>query len=617
VPRAAAVSAPDLDADALLGRLAPFTVLSPELRARAAGSVRPERFGAGDPVIERFSAPRFLFVVAEGAIEERDGAGVIGRYGPGEAFDFKAVTEGRSETSFVAVQPSLCLGLPAGVLAEMIRTAPAFRDGVHAAVAEKVDALIASQQRREAGAFLLNRIGEGALHPPVFVPLEMPVAEVVALMSERNTSFVLVRRDGDLGIFTSRDVREKLVLMQLPGSAAVGDMATFALVTLHPDDFLFNALELMTRHAIRHVVVRDGDQVAGVLEQADLLQWLANSSYAVAQRIERAETTANLIEAGRDLPQMVRALHDRGVKPRYIARMVTELSRKILARLFNETLAPALGGGACLLVLGSEGRAEQILRTDQDNAIILAQPQPWAEIEAALRRFTETLASLGYPPCPGGVMVSNPLWTRDLPDFKRQIRQWITGNEMAGLLNLAILYDAAAVAGDGERLAELKAHLFALMREGNAHLGYFARAILGFETPMGLFGRFRTERNGPHKGLLDIKKGGVFPIVHGVRSLALEHGLAETNTIARIQLLKERAVLADRLAADLIESFDFLSMARLRAQLLALETGRTIDNHIDPASLNRVDRDLLRLAFQTVDELKKVLQVRFRLHMVS
>jgi CBS domain-containing protein len=314
---------------------------------------------------------------------------------------------------------------------------------------------------------------------------------------------------------------------------------------------------------------------------------------------------------------MVRALHDRGVKPRYIARMVTELSRKILARLFNETLAPALGGGACLLVLGSEGRAEQILRTDQDNAIILAQPQPWAEIEAALRRFTETLASLGYPPCPGGVMVSNPLWTRDLPDFKRQIRQWITGNEMAGLLNLAILYDAAAVAGDGERLAELKAHLFALMREGNAHLGYFARAILGFETPMGLFGRFRTERNGPHKGLLDIKKGGVFPIVHGVRSLALEHGLAETNTIARIQLLKERAVLADRLAADLIESFDFLSMARLRAQLLALETGRTIDNHIDPASLNRVDRDLLRLAFQTVDELKKVLQVRFRLHMVS
>lgn len=605
------------DASDLLGRLPPFSLLEADQRGRAADACRAERFGAGEVAIERFATPRFLFVVADGAIEERDGAGIVARYGPGEAFDYKAVTEGRCETSFVALQPTLCHGLPAGVLRELIRINPPFRDAVHAAVAAKVDALIAGQQRREAGAFLLNRIGEGALHPPVFVAAATPVGDVVTLMSEHDSSCVLVRDDGRLGIFTSRDVREKLVLMKLPASQPVGALATFDLVTLHPDDFLFNALEVMTRHAIRHVVVRDGDRVAGVVEQADLLNWLANSSYAVAQRVERADTTAKLIAAGRDLPQMVKALHDRGVKPRYIARMVAGLSRKVMSRLFDETLAAELGGGACLVVLGSEGRAEQILRTDQDNAIILALPRPWPEIEAPLKRFTATLAELGYPPCPGEVMVSNPAWTHPLPDFKRQVRQWIDHPDMTGLLNLAILYDGSAVAGDAGLLADLKAHLFALLRQGNTHLGYFARAILNFETPLGMFGRFRTERAAEHKGRIDIKKGGIFPIVHGVRSLALEQGLTETNTIARIQELKERGLLEDALAADLIESFDFLSMARLRVQLAALDAGRPPDNYLDPASLNRVDRDLLRLAFETVDELKKLLRFRFKLHMVS
>lgn len=605
------------EAITLLARIEPFAFLDATQRAHAADAFRSERYGAGEVIIERFSTPRFLFIVGEGLVEERDSGGTVARYGPDEAFDYKTITEGRSETAFVAVQPSLCLGLPAAVVKDLLRTNALFRDGIHAAVTRKVDALIESQQRREAGAFLLNRIGEGALHPPLFVPAEMPAGDVVALMSEHDSSYVLVQRDGGLGIFTSRDVREKLVLMQLPATRAVGEMATFDLVSLHQDDFLFNALEVMTRHAIRHVVVHDGQQVAGVLEQADLLKWLANSSYAVAQRVERADSTDKLIEAGRDLPQMVRALHDRGVKPRYIARMVTALSRKILGRLFDETLAPELGADACLLVLGSEGRAEQILRTDQDNAIILAQPQAWEAIAAPLKRFTETLSVLGYPPCPGEVMVSNPAWTRSLADFKRQLRQWMDRADMQGLMNLAILYDASAVGGDSRLLDELKFHLFELLRRGSTHLGYFARAVLNFDTPLGMFHRFRTERGPEHKGQIDIKKGGIFPIVHGVRSLALEQGLAETNTIARIQVLKERSTLPDSLAADLIESLDFLSMARLRAQLASLDAGRAADNYLDPAALNRVDRDLLRLAFETVDELKKLLQHHFKLHMVS
>jgi CBS domain-containing protein len=605
-----------IEADQLLRLQDPFGALGEDERAEVLRVLSTSHFADGDTIVARWESPAAFYVVGEGAVEERDGSGVLARLGVGDAFDYKAMVEGRSEASFVARGRCSCLAIPAAVLKTLMRQNRAFREHVREALARRLDELLRVQQRREAGAFLLATVGDGPLHPPVFIPPETSVGEAIAEMRSQHSSSVLTRRDGRIGIFTSRDVREKLVLARQPESTPVGDLASYDLITLDHDDFVFNALVAMTKHAVRHVVItRDGD-VIGVFEQDDLLTHVSDSSFAVAQRVEKASGVADLEEAGRSIPRLIRSLHERGTRPRYIARMVSDLNRKVFRRLYQELLPGDLADRACLLMLGSEGRGEQLLRTDQDNALILDDAVPRERLEEPLERFTRALIDLGYPPCAGNVMVSNPAWSRSLTQFETEIRHWIARSDVGDLMNLAILYDATAVAGDLTLLERLKSTLMARLRDGGTHLGYFARPVLNFPTPLGLFKRFKVER-GEHRGALDIKKGGIFPIVHGVRSLSLENGIGETNTIDRIQLLKTLGVLASSFAADLIEAFDFMSMIRLRSQIEQMEQNKPQDNYIRPATLNRMDRSLLRLSLNTVDDFKKFLKYHFKIYLVS
>jgi CBS domain-containing protein len=596
--------------------VAPFDRLTADELLEAARALEPSTYGAGETILQRLRPARHLHIVREGAVEEQDTSGVIAHYSPGGIFDYRALAQGRADHDFIAKTKTVCELLPAPVVIALTRRNAGFQAFWQSELARRADALIAVQQQREAASFLLARIADGDLHKPEFVPPSTTLQEAATLMNQRRSSFLLVERDGRIGIFTGRDAREKSLLMGLAGSTPIGELASYDLVTLDKDDFLFNALATMTQHAIRHVVITDGAAIVGVFEQTDLLRYLTDSSFAIANRVERARTPLDLEEAGRSIPHLIEALQGRGVKPRYIARVATNLNRKIFRRLFEQIVPVELRGGACLIVMGSEGRAEQLLPTDQDNAVIF-EGEPPHGIAHYLDAFSASLSKLGYPPCPGGIMVSNPAWARSLADFRRDVGHWLYEGKMEGFLNLAILLDAAPVAGEDALLRRLKDHLFDLAKREGTTLGYFARAILNFETPLGFFGRFVTEASGPHEGRIDVKKGGLFPIVHGIRSLALEARLAETNTIARIQMLSNAGQFSNTFAADLIEAFDFMSMLRLRTQLEAWRAGRTPDNHIDPKALSKLDRGLLRDSFKVVKALKSSLSYHFKLDYVS
>lgn len=599
-----------------LKAVAPFDTLTAEQMAEVARALEPMTFAAGETILPRLRPASHLYIVREGLVEEWDAGGVVARYGAASVFDYRALAQGRAEHHFVAKTRTLCEALPAPIVISLTRRNAAFQAFWQQELARSADALITVQQQREAASFLLARLGDTELHPPAFVPPTTTLQEAVSLMNQRGTSFVLVDRDGRAGIFTGRDAREKSVLIGLDGATPIGELASYNLITLDKDDFLFNALLVMTQHDIRHVVVTEGDKIIGVFEQADLLRLLSDSSFAIASRIERARTAADLEEAGRSIPRLIESLHGRGVKPRYIARVVTNLNRKIFRRLFEHIVPEPLRQGACLIVMGSEGRAEQLLPTDQDNAVIFPAETP-PGVGEYLKAFSASLSKMGYPPCPGNIMVSNPAWARPFAEFHRDVSRWLYAGDMEGFLNLAILFDAATVAGDETLLQRLKEHISEVARGEQVGLGYFAKAILNFATPIGFLGRLRTEPHGPHQGQLDIKKGGLFPIVHGIRSLALERRIGETNTIARVQALSRLGQFSESFAADLIEAFDFMSMLRLRAHLEAWRSGRPADNYIAPKRLSKLDRSLLRDSLRVVDELKSSLSYHFRLSYVS
>jgi CBS domain-containing protein len=605
------------DTKSFLRRVAPFDRLRDGELDRLAVEVTTADFAPGDEILGRWENPAFLYVIARGTVNEIGPMGVIARHGSGESFDSRGLIEGRSQHSFVCQNACACYLVPARQLRALSKSNAAVREFYTEDMARQADALINLQQQREAASFLMARIGEGVLHPAVFVPPQITIRDAAAAMKERTTSALLVRRHDEVGIFTGRDLREKFVLMGMPDTTAIGDLASYNLITIDRDDLVFDALVAMTKHAIRHLVVTSNQQIVGVLEQADLLNYLTNSSYAIASKAERAEDQDELQDAAADIPRLVKSLYERGVKPRFIARLVTDLNSKIIHRLFMQMAPPAMAAEACLIVMGSEGRGEQLLRTDQDNAIIFrdGHPPP-AEFQQVAAAFPQGLIKLGYPPCAGNVMTSNPEWAKSLSAFREDMFRWIHQPSPEGFMALAIFFDARAVAGDESLLLLLKNHITQLIHGQETIVRHFARVILTFPTPLGLFNRFVLEK-GPHAGTLDIKKGGIFPVVHGVRSLALEHGLTETNTIGRLQILSGQRPLGREFTADLIEAFDFMSMLRLRVQLKQLEDGVAISNSVRPSRLNRLDRSLLRDSLGVVKEFKSLVTLHFRLDSLS
>jgi CBS domain-containing protein len=207
------------------------------------------------------------------------------------------------------------------------------------------------------------------------------------------------------------------------------------------------------------------------------------------------------------------------------------------------------------------------------------------------------------------VMVRNPVWSKPISDYLADFRRWVTLPDEAAHMNVAIFYDARAVAGDVQLLTKAKAVLIDLIRGEQAYLAHFARAVDAFTTPIGLFNNLITSEGSGDA--LDLKKGGIFPIVHGVRSLAIEHGLVETATDKRIARLCDIGVLQADFARDLSQTFQFLLMLRLDGQLAA-SAGAT-GTLVRPSLLSSMERDLLRDAFQVVKQFRELIRHHFKL----
>lgn len=577
-------------------------------------------FSAGQRLIKRWSSPAYFYFVVDGAVEEHDAEGLVRSYAYRDTFDARALIEGRSQHSFVTQGACSCYTMPAGLFLTLTRTNPVFGNFYQTELAHKLDELVAVQQQREASSFMLARISEGDVCPPIFVATSTTLHDAAVTMKNQNTTALLVKYKGKVGIFTGRDVREKSLLAGMPHSTPIGQLANYNLITLEQDDFLFNALVVMAKQSIRHVVITQDDDIIGILEQKDLLSYLSNHSYLIVNQIDQATSQEELREASHRIPPLIKSLYQRGIKPRYIARLVTDLNGKVFRKLFEQMVPDGVADSACLIVMGSEGRGEQLLRTDQDNALILKDQFTCHDnLRRKTETFTETLVELGYPRCPGNIMVVNPSWAKTITAYWDDIKRWVHEPNENAFMNLAIFYDAVAVAGNPALLKELKEHLLKLLSHHRIALQHFARATLTFPTPLGVLNRFKLEKTAAElqAQALDIKKGGIFPIVHGVRSFALEHGLTETNTIARIHALSGQGPFDERFTADLIEAFDFMSMLRLREQLSQWERGEACENYVMPGRLNNLERNLLKNSLKIVKEFKSYINYHFKLQMVT
>jgi len=422
-----------------------------------------------------------------------------------------------------------------------------------------------------------------------------------------------------LGIFTVTAL-QRAVLHGTPlERLAVREVTSFGLITVNAGDPVGDALTVMVRHKVHRVAVLADDhsgRVVGVLEALDLFSFLSNHSYLINREIAEAQDLAALGQACGHVTRLIALLQRGGTRVGQIATLVQALNAKLFERTWQLIAPPELVANSCLFVMGSEGRGEQLLKTDQDNGLLLRDGySPPADLDAICARFTGSLIEFGYPECPGGIMVSNPRWRAGQREFAERARRWLLQPDGDRLMALAIFLDAHAVCGDAGLLAGVRASLFALTTDNDAMLARFASAIDAFADDGGWLHRLLTRGEGP-RGAFDIKKQGLFPLVHGVRSLALRAQLGDTSTAARLDALVAAGQIDRALATDVLESLYFFMGLRLKAGLAELDAGHAASGKVDLGRLSSLERDLLKDTLDVVKRFRRVLHLRFHLDAV-
>ena len=595
----------------------PFDCLTPAEQRLVCDNVDVVYFPEGTAILDVGTEPTHLFVIIKGYVTQLEGTEITTTFGPDDCFDGRGLVAGKVSSRFVAAEEVVAYQLARQAVSDLIAANATFGALLFSDLSNKLSALSQRKRQHELESLTLSRVDEAYLRPALYVDYGTDILSVVKIFQEHRASNVLVRdqrtQPGRLGIFTATTLQRAVLDGRALSQMAVGELSNFALVGVQVSDQLGDAMAVMLRHRVHRVVVRDeAQEIVGILEALDMFSFLSNQSHLITEKIEEARDLAGLAEAGAQITRMISLLYRNGTRVPLIAQIVQQLNARLFERAWQLIAPPELVANSCLFVMGSEGRGEQLLKTDQDKGLVLRDgyvpPHDLAEI---CTRFSQALSSFGYPECAGHIMVSNAEWRHSAGEFARIAKQWLMMPDADRLMKFAIFMDAHAVCGDAELLGQVAQERRDLTSTNDAMLGRFAAAIDAFGSGSGWWNRLLGLADGGNQ--LHIKKEGIFPLVHGVRSLALAQHVSETGTTQRIAALVAAQSISAEMGADLTDSLHFFMGLKLKAGLAELDTGKPVTGAIDVERLSSLDRDLLKDTLGVVKRFKLLLHQRFHL----
>src|SRR5215207_632688 len=570
-------------------------------------------FRPGEVIVQEGRPSEFLHVIIKGAVEGRAGDMLQAMLGPKDSFDSRALVQGAAGENFIAAEETLCHLIPQPIVENLIRRNPAFAAFFYSEVSRKLDAF--AEQRSEGVETVLRaRVRDARPGAALFIDGTSTIEDAGHRMRDSDINALFVR-DGDrIGVVTGMNLSKAVVLKRLPLDTPVRNLCPFDVTAVGLDDFVFDALLLMTRYNRRRLAIQSNDGYIGFLEDIDILGLFAGNPQLIPGRIDRARSLDDLIAPAHDIQAQVERLHRQGVKVEAIAEITSHLNARLFVKLFELVAPPSIRESGCLMLMGSEGRGEQTVRTDQDNGILLASEVPEADLAGFREAFSGALDSFGFPPCPGNVMVRNPVWSQPVDSFVKQLKSWVLARDPDAAMNLAIFCDATAVTGRSDLLARAKTALIELLRGEGALLARFAYLIETFNTPR--VGRLSSimASVGVGSDEIDVKKAGTFPIVHGMRTLALDKGILVHTTADRVEALVEAGSLEPAFGRELVSALRVFMEFRLRSQLQAVRRGTTEgESLVRLKEITTVDRDILRDSLRIVRQFRELIRSRYHL----
>ncbi len=620
----------------LLRKHAPFDAMAEADLLRLAGNLKVRYFEKGSLILSPATGVvRTLFIVQRGAIEAEEAKArslhtVVASFAEGECFPLGALLGGRATTlNYKAVQDTFCYTLEEPQFRELLASSAPFQ----AFCTGRLATLLAASARGTREAYSSRAAEEMTMsaplrkavrHAPVTMPDSSTVRAVLECMKSRRIgSIVLMSGEGKpTGIFTQTDVLNRVALSGEPLERPISTVMTASPATLAADSPLSAAAELMARKGFRHLLVMDGGQFVGVISERDLFGLQRLSMQGLRKDIAKAETIEDLAHAAREVRSLGAAMLGQGVAAEQLTQFLSALNDGVAERAIALALRAddVSDTGFCWIGLGSEGRGEQTLATDQDNAIIFPDSEG-VDREATRKRLLAfadrvnvMLDQCGYPLCKGNIMARNPQWCLSLAEWKHRFDDWIRNSDPQALLNSTIFFDFRALHGDGAMVDSLRDFLLANVKGRPVFLRQMAANAIQVRPPIGFFGGIVVEKN--EGGTVDLKKQAARVFVDCARILSLAAGVGGVSTVERLRRVAPVLQMSDDEVGSAIDAFHFIQMLRLRRQdALEREGGGSGDepNRVDPEALSPLDRRILREALRHARKLQNRIALDYQL----
>ena len=602
------------DQKTFLSKIHPFEVLSPEEMEICIKNMDIAYYPRDSILISAEKIPSHFFIIIKGSVYEYsiDNEVVID-YQEEDSFDSNSLIYSKVTNTFKVYEDLICYELEKNIFLKLIEQNQQFRDYFLKDLVNKIQTLKDKKYTSELSSYMISKVEDTLIHEPCIIDEDTTLINAIQKSMEYKTSSIIVKKKNkEYGIITDSILKTRVLLEGRDLNIPVKDIAKFPLLTVFNDDYLFEALTILVKRNIKRIgVLNHNNEMIGILEQIDILSHFSNHTYMVDSKIKKAKNIDELKDASENLLNIIKNLHAKGVKVNHISNLIGQLNTKVYQKLYDLIVPIELQQKACFIVMGSEGRNEQIIKTDQDNALIVKNDIDVEQFRPYMNQMIKCLNDFGYPLCEGNIMASNPFWCKTVSEYKNEINKWIEKPNMQNYIDLAIFFDSFAVAGDKELLINLKDGLFDKLLNKDVFMAYFAKTTLTFDTP-NIISNFITKKSN-----IDIKKTAIFPIVQGVRTLALKEKIKETTTLRRIKILEDKKIIEKNRAAELIEAFDFVNTLRLKFQLNAIQNGKKFDNEIDTHTFGKIERDLLKDSFKIVNDFKQFISYTFEIDKIS
>ncbi|OGJ84223.1 MAG: hypothetical protein A2268_10730 [Candidatus Raymondbacteria bacterium RifOxyA12_full_50_37] len=470
----------------------------------------------------------------------------------------------------------------------------------------------------QAAQLFLSQPVKDIAAPVRHCPMATPVREAAELMSQDRSGAVLVTSTSNdfIGIVTDADLRARCVARKKEATIPVFEIMSSPLVTISDNALVYEAMLLMQHHGINHLAVKDArGKIVQTVSHREVLQVHRYSSTFLVREISAAETVQEMAGNRDRLPMLIKALLDSGANARTLTRIVSQVSDTVVHKVLDLAIEE-LGVPPCafaFVVLGSEGREEQTLATDQDNAIIYEENATETARSYFLKLGETVCTSLnrvGFNTCPGEIMASNLKWCQPLSQWKSYFSQWINTANPQDLIDVNVFFDFRFVYGDIRLPAGLHEHIDSECGNKAAFFMHLAKNALAIKPPLGIFGALRLDLKGEHPETFDIKKA-MMPLVDFARIQSLRKKISQTNTPNRLEEFTRAGGIDDSRLKEVLQAYDFLMHVRFKHQIALIEAHEAPDNNISPAALTAIELALLKKIFSQFEDLQTKLSFEF------